>query len=73
MPFKLPTAARNGGRHLRLLVRGGREETPNHDQFMRWLALDLLRKAVWQRWTYVSYFSVCEPGQEDATFARMEK
>ncbi len=49
------------------------EETPNHYQFMRWLALDLLRKAVWQRWTYVSYFSVCEPGQEDATFARMEK
>jgi len=49
------------------------EETPNHNQFMRWLALDLLRKAVWQRWAYVSYFSVCEPGQEDATFARMGK
>jgi len=49
------------------------EETPSHYQFMRWLALDLLRKAVWQRWAYVSYFSVCEPGQEDATFARMEK
>ena len=28
---------------------------------------------VLQRWAYVSYFSVCEPGQEDATFARMEK
>jgi hypothetical protein len=49
------------------------EETPSHNQFMRWLALDLLRKAVWQRWAYVSYFSACEPGQEDATFARMEK
>jgi hypothetical protein len=49
------------------------EETPSHYQFMRRLALDLLRKAVWQRWTYVSYFSICEPGQEDAVFARMEK
>jgi hypothetical protein len=26
-----------------------------------------------QRWAYVSYFSICEPGQEDAVFARMEK
>ena len=49
------------------------EETPSHYQFMRWLALDLLRKAVWQRWAYVSYFSLCEPGQEDAAFARMGK
>jgi len=49
------------------------EETPSHYQFMRWLALDLLRKAVWQRWSYVSYFSACEPGQEDALFTRMEK
>lgn len=49
------------------------EQTPSHYQFMRWLALDLLRKAVWQRWAYVSYFTVCEPGQEDAAFARMEK
>ena len=61
-----------GGIYVFWFVADG-EETPNHDQFMRWLALDLLRKAVWQRWTYVSYFSVCEPGQEDATFARMEK
>jgi hypothetical protein len=49
------------------------EETPSHYQFMRWLALDLLRKAVWQRWAYVSYFSTCEPGQEEATIARVEK
>jgi hypothetical protein len=49
------------------------EETPSHNEFMRWLALDLLHKAVWQRWAYVSFFCVCEPGREDATFARMEK
>jgi hypothetical protein len=40
---------------------------------MKRLALNLLRTGVLQRWAYVSYFSVCEPGQEDATFARMEK
>ena len=36
-------------------------------------SLDLLSKAVWQRWAYVSYFSACEPGREDAAAARMEK
>jgi hypothetical protein len=25
------------------------------------------------RWAYISYFSVCEPGQEDAAFERMKK
>jgi hypothetical protein len=26
-----------------------------------------------QRWAYVSYFSICTPGQEDAAFERMNK
>lgn len=26
-----------------------------------------------QRWAYISYFTVCQPGQEDATFARMKE
>ena len=42
-------------------------------QTMKRLALNLLRTGVLERWAYVSYFSVCEPGQEDATFARMAK
>jgi hypothetical protein len=48
------------------------EETPDHFQFMKWLARDLLRTGVLQRWAYVSYFAVCAPGQEDATFERMK-
>jgi len=61
-----------GGVYVFWFVTDG-EETPSHYQFMRRLALDLLRKGIWQRWAYVSYFCACEPGQEDATFARMEK
>jgi hypothetical protein len=39
-----------------------------------WLmARDMLRTGVLQRWAYVSYFSVCAPGQEEATFERMKK
>ncbi|HWV98089.1 MAG TPA: exosortase-associated EpsI family protein [Candidatus Acidoferrum sp.] len=39
-----------------------------------WLiAKTLLRTGVLQRWAYVSCFSVCAPGQEDATFERMTK
>jgi hypothetical protein len=40
---------------------------------MWWLARDLLRTGVLQRWAYVSYFSFCAPGQEDAAFERMSK
>jgi hypothetical protein len=49
------------------------EETPDHFQMMKRMALHLLRTGVMQRWAYVSYFSLCEPGREDATSARMEK
>jgi hypothetical protein len=41
-------------------------------QRMWWMARDLIRTGVLQRWAYVSYFAVCEPGQENATFERMK-
>jgi hypothetical protein len=34
---------------------------------------DLLLNGILERWAYISYFSACEPGQEDATFERMKK
>ncbi len=40
-------------------------------QRMWWMARDLVRTGVLQRWAYVSFFAVCPPGQEDATFQRM--
>ena len=49
------------------------EQTVDNTQRMWWLARDLLRTGVLQRWAYVSYFSICAPGQEDATFERMKK
>jgi hypothetical protein len=49
-----------------------REQTTDNYQRMWWLARDLLRTGVLQRWAYVSYFAVCAPGQEDATFERMK-
>jgi hypothetical protein len=50
-----------------------REQTVDNFQRMWWLARDLLHTGVLQRWAYVSYISICPPGQEDATFARMNK
>ena len=41
-------------------------------QRMWWMATKLLRTGVLQRWAYVSCFSVCQPGQEAATFERMK-
>lgn len=49
------------------------EETTSHWQRIWWLTRDLLMTGVLQRWAYVSYFAVCLPGQEDATFDRMGK
>jgi hypothetical protein len=49
------------------------DETPSHLQMMWRLALHVARTSELQRWAYVSYFSLCAPGQEDAAFARMEK
>jgi len=49
------------------------EQTANNDKRMWWLTRDLLSKGVLQRWAYVSYFAMCQPGQEDAAFERMKK
>lgn len=40
-------------------------------QRMWWMARDLVRTGVLQRWAYVSYFAVCQPGQEQATYDRL--
>jgi hypothetical protein len=48
------------------------EETPDHFEMMKRMGLNLLRTGVLQRWAYVSYFSQCAPGREDAAFERMK-
>lgn len=48
------------------------EQTTDYRQRMIWMARDLLRTGVLQRWAYISYFTVCAPGQEDATFEKMK-
>jgi hypothetical protein len=49
------------------------EQTPEFYGYLKLLTHDLLFTGVLQRWAYVSYFTTCEPGREDAAFARMEK
>jgi hypothetical protein len=50
-----------------------REQTVSHWERSWWLARDMLRTGVLQRWAYVSYFTVCEPGQEQAVFERVSR
>jgi hypothetical protein len=59
------------GLYVFWLVADG-EQTPDNYQRMWWQARDLLRTGVLQRWAYISYFAVCAPGQEEATFERMK-
>jgi hypothetical protein len=48
------------------------ELTATHGQRMWWMARDMLVNGVLQRWAYVSAFSVCLPGREDATYEKMK-
>jgi hypothetical protein len=47
--------------------------TADHRQRMWWMARDLLRHGVLQRWAYIVQFSQCRPGDEDVTFARISE
>ena len=42
-------------------------------QRMWWMAREMFRTGVLQRWAYISCFAICPPGREDATFERMTK
>jgi hypothetical protein len=48
------------------------EYTARHWQRMWWMARDLVRTGVLQRWASIAYFAQCAPGQEDATFERVK-
>ncbi|MDB6108650.1 MAG: eight transrane protein EpsH [Pedosphaera sp.] len=47
--------------------------TASHGARMWSMAGELLRTGVLERWAYITCFAVCEPGQEEATYARMQK
>ncbi|MGN6643705.1 MAG: exosortase-associated EpsI family protein [Verrucomicrobiota bacterium] len=49
------------------------EQTVRNTERMWWLTRDLLRTGVLQRWAYVSYFTMCLPGQEEAAFQRVQQ
>ena len=49
------------------------ELTVSHLERLKWLSRDLLLTGVLQRWAYVSCFSICYPGQEETTYARMKE
>jgi hypothetical protein len=46
--------------------------TPYHGERMWWMARNLLRTGVLQRWAYVTYLTGCWPGQEEAAFNRLK-
>lgn len=47
--------------------------TPTHGERMWWMARDLIRTGVLDRWGYVAYFTECWPGEEEATFERLKE
>ncbi len=49
------------------------EQTANYLRLQYRLVRNLLLTGKLQRWAYISYFSLCAPGQEEAAFERMKK
>lgn len=47
--------------------------TAKHGERMWWMATDLLRTGVLPRWAYVTYWSICDVGQEETTFEIMKQ
>jgi len=50
-----------------------RHLTAQHNEWKFWMVKDFLLTGVLDRWAYITFFSVCAPGQEEATFERMKK
>ena len=50
-----------------------KQTTAQHWERMWWMARDVLLTGELDRWAYVTVFSVCAPGQEEATFAQMKQ
>jgi hypothetical protein len=48
------------------------QSTYDFPTMLKSMFFHLVRHGVLQRWAYASYFTPCQPGQEDATFARMK-
>lgn len=44
----------------------------DYSEMLKSMFYHLIRHGVLQRWAYVSYFTVCLPGQEEAAFARVK-
>lgn len=60
------------GTYVYWFVDGSRI-TAEEWQIMSWMARDVLFTGVMDRFSYISFFSACAPGQEEETFERMKK
>lgn len=45
----------------------------DHFDRMWTMTKGLLTEGELQRWAYISYFAICQPGAEDETYAKMAK
>jgi hypothetical protein len=49
------------------------QTTDDFPTMLKSMLFNQLTHGVLQRWAYISYFTVCRPGQEDAAFTRMKQ
>jgi hypothetical protein len=47
--------------------------TADHNQRMWWMARDLMRTGVLQRWAYLACLVVCPPGEDEKSYERVKQ
>ena len=61
------------GVYVYWFVDGSHYTEKSWEWMIWWIPRDLALTGVLERWSYISLFSTCLPGQEDATYERMKK
>ena len=49
------------------------KETASHWERQWWMVRDLVTRGMLQRWAYISFFSPCAPGDEEAAYRRISE
>jgi hypothetical protein len=49
------------------------KQTASHWDRQWWMVRDLVTRGVLQRWAYISFFTPCVPGDEDAAYQRVSE
>ena len=61
------------GLYVYWYVDGTHHSAKQWEWMSLWMPQDLILHGLLERWSYISFFTVCDPGREDAAFEQLKK